>query len=181
VGLKAGQKIKLSRCFGSCFCRRRTVPPRRSPSTSRAARRSSRHDERQGRELGLHNTKAADHTAEPQWVLERRDLSVIARNLIKDPVLKGIIMEHKVRVPRPAAGRASSSRPTSSSHVLGLEGGKTGYTDPAKYCFVAAAKRGKTELVGVVLVRSAPSTDSVRCASCSTGLRAHHDKDAHLR
>ena len=33
----------------------------------------------------------------------------------------------------------------------GIEGGKTGYTDAAKYCLTASAKRGNMRLVGVVI------------------------------
>ena len=159
VGLKAGQKIKLSQMLRIMLL----------PSSNGAAEALAIHiagSEKKyvammnakARELGLHNTKAADpHGLSPNGYSSAADLSVIARSLIKDPVLKGIIMEHKVRVPRPGGGASVIfSTDKLIGTYSGLEGGKTGYTDPAKYCFVAAAKRGKTELVGVVLGAERP-------------------------
>lgn len=40
----------------------------------------------------------------------------------------------------------------------GIEGGKTGYTDSAKFCLTASAKRGDTRLIGVVIGASDSKT-----------------------
>ena len=42
-------------------------------------------------------------------------------------------------------------------HYRGMEGTKTGFTNPAGYCFVGTAKRGGVELIGVVLGASSNS------------------------
>jgi len=159
VGLQTGQKIKLYQMLRIMLL----------PSSNGAAEALAIHiagSEKKyvammnakARQLGLHNTKAADpHGLSPDGYSSAADLSVIAANLLKDPVLKGIVSETKVHVPRPGGG---SSTIYSTDKLIGkypgLIGGKTGYTDPAKYCFVAAAQRNGVELIGVVLGAEAP-------------------------
>ena len=69
-----------------------------------------------------------------------------------DPVLRAIVAKRTVKVPQvkgPAVVVASTDRLLGA--YRGIEGVKTGFTSPAGYCFVGAAKRGDVELVGVVL------------------------------
>ncbi len=159
VGLKAGQKIKVSQMLRIMLL----------PSSNGAAEALAIHvagSEKKyvammnakARELGLRNTKAADpHGLGADGYSTAADLAVIASALLKDPVLRGIISETRLRVPRPGGG---TSLIFSTDRLIGtyrgLIGGKTGYTDPAKYCFVAAARRNGIELVGVVLGADAP-------------------------
>ncbi len=80
------------------------------------------------------------------------DLTILAREFMKDPVLRRMVMQRTARVPKPGGG----SRPVKSTDLLlgvypGIQGVKTGFTNPAGYCFVSSAKRGDVELVGVVL------------------------------
>lgn len=105
------------------------------------------------RKLGLTGTYATDpHGLGKRERSNAQDLSVLARRVLADPVLRGIVRKQSVLVPRPGK-KAVVLR--STYHLLGgyagIEGVKTGYTRPAGFCFVGAAKRGGVELVGVVL------------------------------
>jgi D-alanyl-D-alanine carboxypeptidase (penicillin-binding protein 5/6) len=62
------------------------------------------------------------------------------------------VSKRSVSVPGPKGSHSIyASTDKLLGHYLGIEGIKTGFTNPAGYCFVGAAKRGDTELVGVVL------------------------------
>jgi D-alanyl-D-alanine carboxypeptidase len=108
--------------------------------------------------LGLKGTIAADaHGLGKRESSTAYDLSVVARRFMADPVLRAIVAKHSVAVPRVGA---KSDWASSTDRLLGvyrgIEGVKTGFTAPAGYCFVGAARRGDVELVGVVL-----GTDSI--------------------
>jgi serine-type D-Ala-D-Ala carboxypeptidase (penicillin-binding protein 5/6) len=103
--------------------------------------------------LGLKHTRAADpHGLSPKGYSTANDLSVIARELMLDPELREIVAQRSARLSRPNGG---SSAYSTTDRMLGAYAGmlgiKTGYTDPAGYCFVGAAKRNGIELFGVVL------------------------------
>lgn len=105
------------------------------------------------KELGLTHTRAADpHGLGKREVSSAADLSVIAREVLTYPALKAIVSRESVLVPRTSGRR---ERYASTDKLLGsyqgLQGVKTGFTNPAGFCFVGSAKRGDTELVGVVL------------------------------
>lgn len=103
--------------------------------------------------LGLKHTRAYDpHGLSDRDTSTAADLSVLARQVMADPVLRSIVGTRRVKVPR----RGGKSVWYSSTDLLlgkykGIEGVKTGYTDPAGYCFIGAAKRNGVELLGVVL------------------------------
>lgn len=105
------------------------------------------------KQLGLRHTKAADpHGLGKHEHSSAADLSVIARHLMADPELRKIVQRRACRVPR----RGGSSQVYSTTNQLlgsyrGITGIKTGYTDPAGYCFVGSAERGGIELYAVVL------------------------------
>lgn len=104
--------------------------------------------------LGLTHTHAVDpHGLSPHGYSTANDLSVIARTLMADPELRSIVCQTRARLPwgtYPTTDRLLGVYP-------GIEGIKTGYTDPAGYCFVSAAKRNGVELLGVVLGADAPN------------------------
>ncbi len=105
------------------------------------------------KELGLKDTHAADpHGLGKKETSSARDLAVLARHVLADPVLRKIVHTTSVSVPR---GNGRTERYGTTDQLLGayrgMEGVKTGYTDPAGYCFVGAAKRNGIELIGVVL------------------------------
>jgi len=105
------------------------------------------------KQLGLSRTLAVDpHGLSKREKSTPADLAVLGRCLLADPWLKRIVNMRSVVVPRPG-GKRTVLR--STFHPIwgytGLQGVKTGYTRAAGYCFVASAKRGDVELVGVVL------------------------------
>jgi serine-type D-Ala-D-Ala carboxypeptidase (penicillin-binding protein 5/6) len=108
--------------------------------------------------LGLKNTRAADpHGLSPKGYSTANDLSVIARELMADPELRAIVRQTRAKLPRGKKHWASYSTTDRLLGVYpGMEGIKTGYTDPAGYCFVGAAKRKDVELIGVVLGADEP-------------------------
>jgi D-alanyl-D-alanine carboxypeptidase (penicillin-binding protein 5/6) len=104
-------------------------------------------------ELGLKNTRAADpHGLSKRERSSAADLAVIARELMAYPEMRAIVAKSSVVVPGPKGSRSVyASTDKLLGHYAGIEGIKTGFTNPAGYCFVGAAKRGDTELLGVVL------------------------------
>jgi D-alanyl-D-alanine carboxypeptidase (penicillin-binding protein 5/6) len=103
--------------------------------------------------LGLKNTHAIDpHGLSKRETSTAADLTVLARHAMADPVLRKTVRKKTVLVPRPG----HKARRVKSTDLLlgcydGIEGVKTGFTNPAGYCFIGAAKRGEVELLGVVL------------------------------
>jgi serine-type D-Ala-D-Ala carboxypeptidase (penicillin-binding protein 5/6) len=103
--------------------------------------------------LGLFNTLATDTNGlSKKERSTASDLTVLARRVMADPVLAAIVVKTSVVVPRPKRKpRTFKSTDLLLGHYLGIEGVKTGFTNPAGYCFVGAARRGPVELLGVVL------------------------------
>lgn len=105
------------------------------------------------KELGLTHTTAVDpHGLSERELVSAGDLAVLARHVMADPELKKIVAMRTAVVPLPGGG----TRTVGATNKLlgaygGIEGVKTGYTSDAGFCFVAAAKRGDVELVGVVM------------------------------
>jgi D-alanyl-D-alanine carboxypeptidase (penicillin-binding protein 5/6) len=104
-------------------------------------------------QLGLKNTHAIDpHGLSKRESSSAADLSVIARELMTYPAIREIVNKQSVVVPGPNGSHSVyGSTDKLLGHYAGIEGVKTGFTNPAGYCFVGAAKRGDTELLGVVL------------------------------
>jgi D-alanyl-D-alanine carboxypeptidase (penicillin-binding protein 5/6) len=105
------------------------------------------------RSLGLLNTHAVDpHGLSKRETSTASDLAVLARTAMADPVLRAIVRKRSVVVPRPKhKPRVFASTDQLLGHYAGIEGVKTGFTNPAGYCFIGAALRGPVELMGVVL------------------------------
>lgn len=103
--------------------------------------------------LGLTNTRAVDpHGLGKKERSTAADLAVIARELMSHPEMREIVAKRSVVVPGPKGSRSVyGSTDKLLRNYKGLQGVKTGFTNPAGFCFVGAAKRGDTELVGVVL------------------------------
>ena len=103
--------------------------------------------------FGLFNTLATDTNGlSKKERSTASDLTVLARHVMADPVLAAIVVKTSVVVPRPKKkSRTFKSTDLLLGHYLGIEGVKTGFTNPAGYCFVGAARRGPVELLGVVL------------------------------
>jgi D-alanyl-D-alanine carboxypeptidase (penicillin-binding protein 5/6) len=105
------------------------------------------------RQLGLTHTHAVDpHGLSKREHSTARDLAALARVVLADPELRAIVKKRSVKVPRPSGATVTlRSTYNSLSGYPGIEGVKTGFTNPAGYCFVGAAKRNGVEIVGVVL------------------------------
>jgi D-alanyl-D-alanine carboxypeptidase (penicillin-binding protein 5/6) len=109
----------------------------------------------EARRLGLRDT----HFNSPSGVLDSRnfssawDLAALTRYALRDPRFRRIV--------RTRIKRVSWSAPTYAKEYLnknallgsypGANGVKTGYTEKAGHCLVASAKRGRVELIAVVL------------------------------
>lgn len=102
--------------------------------------------------MNPHGLPAAGHYS------SAADLATLARVVMSYPEFRRTVAMRSISVPAPYGhGRAvfgSTDRLLGS--YPGLEGGKTGYTDAAGYCFVGVAERRGVTLVAVVL-----GTDSV--------------------
>jgi D-alanyl-D-alanine carboxypeptidase (penicillin-binding protein 5/6) len=103
--------------------------------------------------LGLKNTHAIDPDGlGKKETSSARDLAVLAQHVMADSHLRQIVGTTSVSVPRPGGSHSTyHSTNLLLGHYAGMEGTKTGFTNPAGYCFVATCKRGGVELVGVVL------------------------------
>jgi D-alanyl-D-alanine carboxypeptidase (penicillin-binding protein 5/6) len=105
------------------------------------------------KKLKLRHTHATDpHGLGKKEHSSARDLSVLGRYVLADPVLRRIVSKGRVSVPR-GNGRSETYRTTNRLLGVypGMEGIKTGYTNPAGRCFVGAAKRDGVRLICVVL------------------------------
>ncbi len=89
------------------------------------------------------------------------DLSALARTAMADPAFRSIVGLRSVTLPAYEKRKARTIESTDEllATYPGLLGGKTGFTDDAKYSFVASAERDGVSLTAVVL--GAPSS-SVR-------------------
>jgi D-alanyl-D-alanine carboxypeptidase (penicillin-binding protein 5/6) len=79
------------------------------------------------------------------------DLSVLARAALADPRFRQVIGQRSVTLTGKAGKRIERSTDELLAGYPGAEGIKTGFTNDAGYSFVGAAKRGRIELVSVIL------------------------------
>jgi len=106
-----------------------------------------------GKKIGLKHTHAMDPDGLGKHETSTAsDLAVLAQHVMADSHLRQIVGRRSVDVPRPG-GKHSVYHSTDLllGHYKGMEGTKTGFTNPAGYCFVGSCKRGGVELIGVVL------------------------------
>lgn len=113
-------------------------------------------------ELGMADT----HFANPHGLDAKghyssaSDLSLLTRTAIAYPEFRRIIRMRSVVLPRHRTRPARRVKSTDEllGQVVGLRGGKTGYTGDARYCFTASARRDGVTLTSVVL--GSPSSSS---------------------
>ena len=149
VGLKAGQKLTVRQLLGVML-----VHSANGAAEALASGIGGNEKKyvsmmnAKAKALGLKNTRAADpHGLSPRGYSTAADLSVIARNLMANQDLRSIVGQTHASLPW---GTYSTTDRLLGVYP-GIEGIKTGYTDPAGYCFVSAAHRNGVELLGVVL------------------------------
>jgi len=93
------------------------------------------------------------------------DLALLAREVLAQPRLARIVRRRKALLPFPIrTGRLElfNNNPLLLSRYPGTDGVKTGFTDRAGRCLVAAAHRGATRLVVVLLHSPDPGAQAMR-------------------
>jgi len=149
VGLRAGQKYSVRQLLGVMLVHSANgAAEALATAIGGNAKKFVDMMSAKAKSFGLRHTRPADpHGLSPKGYSTAADLAVIARHVMEDPVLREIVLERSARLPR---GSFSTTNQLLGLY-RGMEGVKTGYTDPAGYCFVGAAKRNGVELIGVVL------------------------------
>lgn len=104
--------------------------------------------------LGLENTNFVNSTGLPaeNHYSSAKDMIEIYKTVCNNPLYRKyskIWMEDFVHPSGRKTGLVNTNRLVKTFD--GIEGGKTGYTDKAKFCLTASASRGNTRLVGVVI------------------------------
>ena len=93
------------------------------------------------------------------------DLAVLTREVLAQPRLARIVRERKAILPFPIrTGRLElfNNNPLLLARYPGTDGVKTGFTDRAGRCLVAAAHRGRTRLAVVLLHSPDPGAQATR-------------------
>jgi len=104
--------------------------------------------------LGLQNTNFVNSTGLPaeNHYSSAKDMVEIYKTICNNPLYKKyskIWMDDFIHPSGRKTGLVNTNRLVKTFD--GIEGGKTGYTDKAKFCLTASASRGNTRLVGVVI------------------------------
>lgn len=106
------------------------------------------------RELGLNNTNFANSTGLPteNHYSSANDIAVIYKTICNNQMFRKyskVWMEDFVHPSGRKTGLVNTNRMIKTFD--GIEGGKTGYTDLAKFCLTASASRSGLRLIGVVI------------------------------
>jgi serine-type D-Ala-D-Ala carboxypeptidase (penicillin-binding protein 5/6) len=118
------------------------------------------------RELGLVNT----HYSSPSGVIDQgnystpRDLAALTRYAMSIPSFRAIVRTRiaHVKWSPPTYAKTYVNKNQLLGTYRGADGVKTGWTTLAGHCLVASAKRGKTNLIAVVLHSPDPYGDARR-------------------
>lgn len=104
--------------------------------------------------LGMRDTHFADPCGfdRPGQRTSARDLLKLARAVLAEPHVSGIVGRSHVRL-ETASGRVLAAATTNAliDRYDGIVGIKTGYTQQAGPCLIAAARRGRDEVIVVAL------------------------------
>jgi len=97
--------------------------------------------------VNAHGLDAAGHHS------SARDLEKLLKLAMDEPEFRRIVAKRSVKMPayKDRPGRSFKSTDRLLGDIEGLRGGKTGFTDDAKYCMVADAERDDIALTAVVL------------------------------
>ena len=109
----------------------------------------------EAKRLGLHDT----HFSTPSGVLDSRnyssawDLAALTRVAMRNARFRRIVRTRVAHVPwsAPTYAKVYLNKNLLLGTYQGANGVKTGYTSKAGHCLVASARRGKVELIAVVL------------------------------
>ena len=95
--------------------------------------------------------------------LGRADLAALARRVLDTPRLARIVRRRRAVLPFPIKGgrlHLSNNNPLLQRGYPGVLGVKTGYTNEAGRCLVAAARRNGVRLAAIVLHSPDPGTQA---------------------
>ena len=110
---------------------------------------------RRAGQLGMTETRFvnAHGLDEPGHHSSASDLALLMEAAMREHEFRRILPMRSVVLPAYGARKERLIDGTNKVHdtIAGLRGGKTGFTNKAKYCFVADAKLGDLQLVSVVL------------------------------
>jgi serine-type D-Ala-D-Ala carboxypeptidase (penicillin-binding protein 5/6) len=154
VGLKAGRKLTVRQLLAVMLVHSANgAAEALAIGVAGSEKKFVKMMDAKARALGCKHTHPADpHGLSPKGVSTAWDLSVISRRLMADDTLRSIVIQRSAWLPW--GGYSATDKLI--GNYSGLEGIKTGYTDPAGYCFTSAAKRGDVELFGVILGADTP-------------------------
>lgn len=121
----------------------------------------AKHMTSRAKELGAKNTSFlnANGLHDPNHLTTAYDMALIAKELLKYPHFKEILMTRSYEIPptnlcnetRYIHGQTQLINPAAIFYYKESEGGKTGFTDQARNTLVSYAKRDNTEIICVVL------------------------------
>lgn len=107
------------------------------------------------KELGMANTHFVNPHGlhNPQHYTTARDLLVLTRYALQNPIFRSIVSEREIVIPptNKSALRHYWNRNKLLELYPNCDGVKTGYTVPAGKCLVASATRGGWQLIAIVL------------------------------
>lgn len=161
TGLRAGERVAVRKLLElTLVSSSNDAATALAIDHSGSVKRFSSAMNRRARQLGMvdtrfknpHGLDAKGHYSSAQ------DLTLLMREAVKHDEFKRIIKMRRVGLPAYKTRGARSIRSTDKllGAMTGLRGGKTGYTNNARYCFVASARRDGMTLTSAVL--GAPSS-----------------------
>jgi len=104
--------------------------------------------------LGMENTNFANCTGlpSPNGYSSAKDVALMTKEMLKHDAFYDYSTVWMFDLVHPC-GRITELSNTNklTKHYNGCDGGKTGFTNEAKYCLSATAKRGQTRLISVVM------------------------------
>lgn len=156
TGLRAGERLTVRKLLELLLvCSSNDAATALAIHTGGSVKKFAKMMNERADELGLEDT----HYKNPHGLdakghyTSAKDLSTLMRVAVKKKEFRRIIKMKSVKLP---AYRSRHARRIKSTDKLlgtlsGLRGGKTGFTDDAKYCFVGNATRDGIALTSVVL------------------------------
>lgn len=161
TGLKAGERLTVRRLLElTLVCSSNDAATALAIHHSGSVKKFSSAMNRRAKQLGMVDTKLKNpHGLDAKGhYSSAQDLTLLMREAVKHPEFKRIIKMKSVTLPKYKKRGARTIRSTDKllGQVKGLRGGKTGFTNDARFCFVASARRDGMTLTSVVL--GAPSS-----------------------
>lgn len=156
TGLRAGEKVTVRKLLELLLvCSSNDAATALAIHTGGSVKGFAKMMNARAKKLGMVDTKfknphgldAKGHYSSP------RDLSKVMHAASKHKEFRRIIKLKSVKLPKYKTRRARTIKSTDKllGQVSGLQGGKTGFTGKARYCFVGSATRNGIALTSVML------------------------------